>query len=303
MPSPCLRRLKMEILQEQRAHFWEEEPRILGAVWGLFRHWKKFKPYWTLALVVAATVVIEGVISFNENSRYLELADAGLIIGVTAILAAIVALANLVPITALSFHYSLSGRRTRLRFMTLVAVIATLVGYKLTSFEEARDDGGGKIPSFVSNWRLESRMENPGFRNELRDKIDIFLWYYHDLEVDMDEVNQDFRDLLRGLVPNDEADAFQVMDTGAWALVVYHHRGARCNLDDPGDGADADAAELPKYSPLAFAFKNTDEMKRARLELLREEAAEEDIDPSDLDPLYVIDQVSSASRPLFSRIV
>ena len=166
----------IERVAAMRAHYWYEEPKILGAVWGPFRHWKKFRPYWTLALIVAATVIIEGVISFGENNRHLQPADAVGIILATALLAGIEGLANLVPITALSFHYSLSGKRTRLRCMTLGAVIA-LIGYKLSSFEEAHEAGAGKIPSFVSSWRLEKRMGQPGFRDELRDKMDIFLWY------------------------------------------------------------------------------------------------------------------------------
>ena len=103
---------------------------------------------------------------------------------------------------------------------------------------------------------------------------------------------------MKGLVRNDETDAFQVIDTGAWAAVVYHHTYARCNLDDPGgpgDEIDAYAQETPKYSLLAFVFKNTDDVKRARLELLQEDAARENIDPLDLDPLYVIKEVSGAS--------
>ena len=289
----------IERVAAMRSYFWENEPRIGGAVWGLFRHWKDFRPYWTLALVVTATVVIEGVIAWGDNNEYIGLLDSALIIGVTALLAGVVVLVNLVPITAVSFHYSLSGRRTILRFMTVGAVIATVFGYTISSKieEESFDPAAGRIPSFVSSWRLEKRMENPDFRNDLTEKMDIFLWYFHDLDEDATTVNADFRNLLQGLLPNDETDALEFIDTGDWAVVVYHHPNGACHLektDESGDQIETSSEILPRYSLLAFVFKNTEDMKWATLDYIRNDPQYEGLDPLSVDPLGVINIVSSA---------
>jgi TM2 domain-containing membrane protein YozV len=289
----------IERVAAMRSYFWEKEPRIGSAVWGLFRHWKDFRPYWTLALVVAATIVIEGVIAWRDNNQYIEPLDAGLITAVTALLAGVVVLVNLVPITAVSFHYSLSGRRTTLRFMTVGAVIATVFGYAISSKIEERshDPAAGKIPSFVSSWRLEERMENPDFRNDLTKKMDIFLWYFHDLDEDAATVNADFRNLLQGILPNDETDALEFIDRGDWGVVVYHHLNGTCHLENPDGSAEQTETSpeiLPTYSLLAFVFKNTEDMKWATLDYIRNDPQYEGLDPLSVDPLGVIDLVSSA---------
>ena len=290
----------IERVAAMRSYFWENEPRIGSAIWGLFRHWKDFRPYWTLALVVAATVVIEGVIAWGDNNQYIDPLDAGLITTVTALLAGVVVLVNLVPITAVSFHYSLSGRRTTLRLMTVGAVIATVFGYTISSKIEERsyDPAAGKIPSLVSSLRLEARMENPDFRNDLTKKMDIFLWYFHDLDEDAATVNADFRNLLQGLLPNDEADALEFIDRGDWGVVVYHHLDGACHLESPDGSAEQTETSpeiLPTYSPLAFVFKNTEYLKWARLDYIRNDPQYEGLDPMIVDPLGVIDEVSSAS--------
>jgi hypothetical protein len=289
----------IERVAAMRAHFWEQEPKILTAVWGLFRHWREFKPYWTLALIVAATVVIEGVIAYKANTEYIGWVQGGRIVGLTALLAGVVVLVNLVPITALSFHYSLSGKRTRLKFMTVGALVATIFGFNFLSLIPGTGEAEGSKASLISQWRIEERMKDPKFRHELQGKLDMFLWYYHDLlgetlsAEEWEDLNQEFRAVLSGLAPNDEPSAFEILDRGPWLGVIYYHSDATCNLDKPaGAGAvDAEnAAVLPGYSLLAVAFKNTEDVRRVTLQQVQERP-----DYEELDPLEVVDYVNSAS--------
>lgn len=256
----------LERVAEMRAHYWENEPKISSSAWGLFRHWKDYKPYWTLALVVAATVVIEGLISYDANTRFIEPTGSLWIVVVAAIIAAIVVLVNLVPITALSFHYSLSGKRTRLRFMTVGAVVATIVGFYIPSFtiqEEGTKEYAGKIPTLISKMRLDRRMKDPEFRNELIVKMDVFLWYYINENIDEKVMNEDFRNLLVGLAPNDESDAFEIMEFDDFAVIVNYNDDPNCKFKDEA------GVEIPAmgYSLLAFIEKNTDEVKMQKLQV------------------------------------
>lgn len=282
----------IERVAAMRAHFWEYEPKISSAIWGLFRHWRKFRPYWTLALIVAATVIIESVISYNDNFDHIETTDAAWIIGFTAVLAGAVVLANLVPITALSFHYSLSGKRTRLRFMTVGAFVATIMGYTLSSIEEDHQRGAGTSPSYLSAIRLEKRLEDQGFREELMVKMDVFLWYYINENIDPKVMNDDLRNLLAGTAPNDETKAFEIIENDEWAAMVYYHDTAKCNLKEPDEGVDPSLQQ--KYSLLAAVIKNTEDVKLAKLVEFQDGTNYEDIDIIEL-----IDYVST--KQIFYR--
>lgn len=293
----------LERVADMRAYFWNNEPKVSRSIWGMFRHWKEFKPYWTLALVVAATVVIEGVISYVDNTQYIGLMAAAKIVGSAALIAGFVVLANLVPITALSFHYSLSGKRTRLRFMTAGALVATVLGFYIQPYLFGDEKGSGKIPSYLSQVRLEERMKDADFRQELLLKMDVFLWYYINQNIDVKTMNEDFRSLLKGLVPNDESDAFEIMEREDWAAVLYYHSGASCNLEDePGSpdqlvddqAVSTDQDVIPRYSLLAVVVKNTDLLKIAKLQYLPDELAYEDFDSLDDErKLAIIEYVNN----------
>ena len=103
----------LERVEAMRAHYWEHEPKISEALWGLFRHGlTRYRPYWSLVSIVVATVIIEGIINYEDNTSYIPLLEAARIVGITALLAASITLLNLVPVTALAFQYSLSGKNT-----------------------------------------------------------------------------------------------------------------------------------------------------------------------------------------------
>ncbi len=282
----------LERVADMRAHFWDNEPKIGSSVWGLFRHWKEYRPYWTLAFVVAATVVIESVISFGDNTARIETVETIKIIGSAALIAAFVVMVNLVPITTLSFHYSLSGKRTRLRFMTIGAVVATIFGFYIQPYMAGDIEGAGKIPSYLSQQRLENRMKDEGFRKELYDKIDMFLWYNINKGRDTKEMNEDFRSLLKGIAPNDEPDAFEIQEYDEWAAVLYYHSDAQCRLTvDPS--IETDEALIPKYSVLTVMVKNTDAVKIHTFNNLPEELRFEDFEVlEDFKKLEIVDYIS-----------
>ncbi len=287
----------LDRVAEMRSYFWDHEPKVGSSFWGLFSRWKDYKPYWTLALVVAVTVVIEGVVSFNDNSDFIKNDEAAYIIGIVALIAGIVVLVNLVPLTTLSFHYSLSGKRTRLRFMTVGAVAATILGYQIPSMPsptealdskgrktEATKDYAGKLPSLLSGMRLDERMKDREFRTELIEKMDVFLWYYVNLQIDEAELNKDFRNLLAGLTPNDEADAFEIIEHENWAAVLYYDGTGTCSLQEQEDPEKPS----PKFSILAIVKKNTAEVMLAKLDELMARP-----DYEDIDVLDIVDYVSS----------
>lgn len=287
----------LDRVAEMRSYFWDHEPKVSSSFWGLFSRWKDYKPYWTLALVVAVTVVIEGVISFNDNYKFVTNGEGAYIIGIAALIAGTVVLVNLVPLTTLSFHYSLSGKRTRLRFMTVGAVAATILGYQIPSMPsltaaldsqgrktEIMKEHAGKLPSLLSGMRLDQRMKDTSFREELIEKMDVFLWYYVNLQIDVVELNKDFRNLLAGLTPNDEADAFEIIEYENWAAVLYYDGNGTCSLAEQEDPEESSL----KFSILALVKKNTDEVMLAKLDELQMEPEYED-----MHVLDIVDYVSS----------
>lgn len=216
-----------------RKLYWEKEPNVMGAFIGLFmRAGKEYKPYWGIASIVFATVIISGLMSYDVNSAYIEPYVAAEIVVFTAVFAAIVILVNLVPVTALSFHYSLSGKTTRLGFMTLLAIIATVIGFKadqMLSSEEI-NDGSGAIPTYLSSTRLDERMKNTDFQNELRKKMTFFLSYYTE-HTTSDPLGYVLSDLLSKLAPNDESTAFGVIVRDRWMAITYHHDKGKCFIN------------------------------------------------------------------------
>jgi hypothetical protein len=251
----------LERVASLRAHYWENEPKIRSAFKQLFLQARtQYKPYWGLAGIIAATVIIEGVITFEDNTSYIPPLGAVEIVGTAAVVAAVVALINLVPITALSYHYSLSGNRRRLGFMTVGALVATITGYAGNDFffsEDARNPGSGTLPSYLSAQRLAKRMQDPAFGEELLVKMDVFLNYYINTEIPEEVMREDLGNLLVGIAPNDEPSAFGVLVSDRWAGILYHHAGAGCSSEGYNN-----------FSLLAVVSIPTEEQRITELELL-----------------------------------
>ena len=237
-----------------RKLYWEKEPNVLGAFKGLFmKAGKEYKPYWGIASIVFASVIISGLMSHEVNLAFIDPYVAVKIIGFTAMFAAAVILVNLVPVTALSFHYSLSGKTTRLGFMTLLAIFATFSGFigekKLVTViefvfgdefsTEETTDGSGAIPKYLSRKRIDERMKHADFQKELKKRMAFFLGYYMEpktTEIEIDqkpveiELREVFSDLMSKLAPNDESTAFGVFVEDEWLAIVYHHDNGQCYI-------------------------------------------------------------------------
>ena len=216
-------------VEEMRKLYWEKEPNVIGAFWGLFRRaGKEYKPYWGIASIVFATVVINGLMSYEENSEYIDTFVAAKIVLFTALFAGIVILINLVPITALSFHYSLSGKTTRLGFMTLLAIMSTVLMYTTANLRSHEHGGTGSVPTYLSGARLEERMKDTEFQEELKKRITFFFSYYVEQNTPEQEQSAVLSDLLSNLAPNDESSAFGVIVEEKWTAILYHHSKGQC---------------------------------------------------------------------------
>ena len=208
----------IERVAQIREHFWNNEPKILSSFWGLFRYGtSKYKPFWQLAIIVMATVIIESAISYKANYQMMPWEGALEIVGITAIVSGLFILFNLTPLTAVAFRYSLSGRRLRLRFLTVAAVYFMVFGYfsedLINNFPDKDEVSHEEkeewvIPTEMSLMRLKERLGHAEFRESLSFKIEILLNYYFTLEDEeqMTEENmtKTFRGLIADIAPNDE---------------------------------------------------------------------------------------------------
>jgi len=275
-----------------RKLYWEKEPNVMGAFKGLFlRAGKEYKPYWGIASIVFATVIISGLMSWEVNSASIEPYVAAEIVVFTALFAAAVILVNLVPVTALSFHYSLSGKTTRLGFMTLLAIIATVSGY--AGDKKFSSDGSGSIPTFLSATRLDERMKNPDYKKLLKEKMSFFLGYYMEQKTKEPELQKVFSDLISKLAPNDESKAFGVyFEQDKWLAIVRHHSGAKCLISDETGirkiryrKIQSDEDKKRAFSVLAVAYKPTKESDEAYIKRLIDEGKK-----SPLEMIKLIDK-------------
>lgn len=209
-------------VKELRLYYWENEPRVWQSFMGVF---KKNLPYWKIILVVLFAVAIETVVSYASNyPPYLDPSNAVEAFFVLGITASIGVLINLVPLTVLSFRYSLSGKRNRLRVLTVAALMASAVGF-VTAHQLEKDDD---VPSLMSGIRLEMRMTKPDFREDLKKKISAFLTYYTHFE--SDNYTKQLRESLAGIAKNDEIDAFEFLYGEYFLGVAYKAEGGPCSL-------------------------------------------------------------------------
>ena len=275
----------LERVAAMRAHYWEHEPKVLEALWGLFRYARtRYRPYWSLVSIVIATVIIEAILNFEDNTNYIDTIDTVRIVGITVLIAAGITLLNVVPVTALAFHYSLSGKSTRLKMMTVGALAFTILGYAGSTYFDKKD-GSGAIPSKLSAMRLDSRMTDPKFRREIRSRLEFFLNYYVGSKTTESKMQEQLSMLMQSIAPNDEAVAFGVTAYENWRSVQYYHSNGAC-FTHPDTGILMDAKQLSKvtlelegteyeipqpYSLLAVIRKLSPDEEEVRLNELRAE--------------------------------
>lgn len=240
----------LERVQEMRRYYWEHEPGVLRTFAGLFgKAFGAYRPYWKLVGAMILAVAVETVLTYRDNyPPYLGIADAVLEFLVLAAFVALTALVVLVPLTTLSFRYSLSGKRRRLRVLT-VCGLAICGSVFLASYLFERSDGQ---PTVSSASLLESRMANPEFRKNLKTKLEAFLKYYATSEtqsLSRSDLTKQLRESIAAVAVNDESEAFEFLSGKTFYAVAYKHGSGPCVPGSKGsdadiaDGANADAAD------------------------------------------------------------
>jgi TM2 domain-containing membrane protein YozV len=221
----------LEHVNQLKTYYRESEPLLRTPFLRVFtRAHTEFKPYWKIVALMVLAVLLDLVFSYSDDyGSYLEIDAAWPIIALHLGINAYAILILLSQLSALSFHYSLSGKRIRLRIMTLLAL--ALTGLTFFLWVTFNDDPGEM--SLLSDERLSRRMENEDFREALVDYSSMFIMYYLPEMADSgadgatapgDRLCDDkqarnlcrptewLRELLSGIAPNDESGAFHVFD-------------------------------------------------------------------------------------------
>jgi hypothetical protein len=208
-----------------RAYYFEHEPTIFASVLGvLARAFTEYRPYWNFVGLMSVVLVIDIAVSYGDTyPPYLSVGDAAYVLAMQIFFVCLITMSVLVPLTAVSFRYNLSGKRGRLRVMSLIAL--AMIGLAVwIGMETEQDDNE---PSLLSQERIQLRMEKPDFREDLRETMEMFLVYNTFLEDTSAELTEKFQNLLRGIAPGDEAEAFavtkydDVFSEGSWLGVRY----------------------------------------------------------------------------------
>jgi hypothetical protein len=245
----------LEHVQRMKAFYWENEPPVRTPGIRVFtRATTEFRPYWRIVGLMVLAILVDFAFSYSDDYEpYLTLETAFWTIAMQIIMCAYAVLILLSQLSAVSFHYSLSGKRIRLRFLTLVAL--ALTGLFTWAAMAVKNDPGEV--SLLSYLRLSDRLENPEFQADLVDYSSMFIRYYEPPVADMDtsfvkaeestvcdtfekrnlcKPTLQLRKVLKGIAPNNESEAFQVFD--AWHGAGENRtlwRGVRYNLDDDDD--------------------------------------------------------------------
>lgn len=221
----------LEHVRQMKAYYWEHEPSLRTPFLRVFtRARTEFKPYWKIVGLMMLAILLDLVWSFEENyTPYINFGDAAFIIIFQIVVCGYAVLIFLSQLSALSFHYSLAGKRIRLRFLTVAALAVTGASFGLGIWFSNMP---GWVP-FLSEVRLEERMKDEEFQHAVVDYSSMFIMYYRPEEPDPEEMplkpeqkricndpismnscmhTEWLRELLGGIAPNDENNAFQVFD-------------------------------------------------------------------------------------------
>lgn len=216
----------LDRFREMKQYYWDHEPLLRTPLLRVFtRARTEFAPYWKIVGLIVLAILIDLIFSFEDDyGPHLGLSEAwGVILG-HVLINAYAVLILLSQLSALSFHYSLSGKRVRLRIFTLVALAMT--GLSFAVYMDLRNDPGEV--SMLSEQRVSLRMKDDEFLQRLLETSEMVILYYpsalndpspseHSLCRDIRQRNecqptQRLRELLKGIAPNDETGAFHVFD-------------------------------------------------------------------------------------------
>jgi hypothetical protein len=237
----------LDQVKAMKTWYWHNEPLLRAPFLRVFtRATTEFRPYWNIVGLMVLAILVDLAFSWGDDyGDYLNISNAWWIVLLHVFINAYAVLIFLSQLSALSFHYSLSGKRIRLRILTLVALAMTGLSFYL--FVDISDDPGQV--SLLSSERLALRMQDREFQQALVDNSSMFILYYESplFAPPEDPVADDpmlcgnvltrnecpptewLRELLNGLAPNDESQAFEVFDgwlpegesASAWRGVRY----------------------------------------------------------------------------------
>jgi hypothetical protein len=218
----------LDRFREIKQYYWDHEPPLRAPLLRVFtRARTEFAPYWKIVGVIVLAILIDLIFSFEDDyGPHLGLNEAWGIILLHVFINAYAVLILLSQLSALSFHYSLSGKRVRLRVLTLIALAMT--GLSFAVYMDLRNDPGEV--SMLSEQRVSLRLQDGDFLQPLLETSEMVLLFHPttlgDTEPKRDQICVDFkernhckptqrlRELLKGIAPNDETGAFHVFD--AW---------------------------------------------------------------------------------------
>lgn len=223
----------LEHVQRMKAFYWENEPPVRTPGLRVFtRATTEFRPYWRIVGLMVFAILLDFAFSYGDDYEpYLNFETASTTIAVQIIFCAYTVLILLSQLSAVSFHYSLSGKRIRLRFLTVAALALTGL---FTWLAMDLENDPGEV-SLLSDLRLSDRLENPAFQADLTNYSSMFIKFYEPSADDMGKTfpnleestvcktkeqrnlclpTQQLRKVLSGIAPNNESEAFEVFD--AW---------------------------------------------------------------------------------------
>ncbi|GEM_PF-2762729 len=210
---------------EMRKFYWENEPNLGGSIIGMLtRARTEYAPYWKIAGLMTIAIVLDAFFSFGSDyAPHLSFGDAIFIIILHIYFVIQAVLFVLSPVSAMSYHHSLSGKKARLRVLTIIALALIALTFTITKDYERTP---GEV-SLFPGWRLDARMEQPTFQADLAEITTMYLFYSYlkssypnaassDPECKLNSncgPTKKFRDLVAGIAPNTEKEAFEVFDT------------------------------------------------------------------------------------------
>lgn len=228
-----------------RAYYFEHEPTIFASGLGVItRAFTEYRPYWSFVGLLTVVLVIDIAVSYGDTyPPYLSVGDAAVVLAMQIFFVCLITMSVLVPLTAVSFRYNLSGKQGRLRVLSLIAL--AMIGLFVWAGMAAEQEDNE--PSLLSQERIQLRMEKPDFRKDLRETMEMFLVYHMVIEDSSAELTSKFQKLLQGIAPGDEAEAFavtsydDVFSEGSWLGVRYK------DPNYPGDGTMLMMTVSPDY--------------------------------------------------------
>jgi hypothetical protein len=195
--------------EKLRSFYFHNEPTVSTSGLGVFtKAFGEYRPYWNFIALLSAVLLIDIAMTYGDTyPPYLDITDAISVLTFQIVTVTLITMMLLVPVTAISFRYSLSGRIWRLRLMSVISLM--LVGTAIWFGPQLeRDDPN---PSMFSMLKIDLRMSKADFRDKLTETAVMFFLYHHfNQSTESESLTADLRNQLQGIAPDSEAKAIGV---------------------------------------------------------------------------------------------